>query len=129
MGNSTIGLLVCDGSKENQKCIDYDCPHRELHSAYGPNCVNSTGCCGKSVTCRPQLPENSALKEWSIWSEGYSTTGQEGGATFHGKKWAETFQEACNMFFEGDTTYDSGNLTYWACNLYDNQGDARRGFG
>ena len=34
------------------------------------------------------------MKEWEIWSEGYSATGEHSGAHFHGKFPGETFDDA-----------------------------------
>ncbi|MEJ7831207.1 MAG: hypothetical protein WKF91_23580 [Segetibacter sp.] len=78
------------------------------------------------------------MREYQIWSEGFAATGERGGATFHGKQMAETFDEACDLFFKGNSTYDSlldGRdmktliRAYWGCRLFDNEADARRSFG
>ena len=69
------------------------------------------------------------MKEYEIWSEGYRATCEHGTATFHGKVKASSFKEACDIHFEGNSTYDPERMTYWACKLFDNEKSARRSFG
>ena len=74
------------------------------------------------------------MKIYKIWSEGWSATGGSSGALLHGTQIANSFREACNIFFskkENDERgdYDSKYLTYWGCSLFDNEKDARRSFG
>lgn len=70
---------------------------------------------------------------WEIWSEGYRVTGNSAGAQFHGtvdKCVAKTFKEACNIIFRGqEGNYDPMRLTLWGCELFDNEKDAKKGFG
>lgn len=94
------------------------------------------------------------MKEFEIWIEGYSITGNSSNASFIGKAMGETFEEACRNFEEpedvpnpyaymgddlpkfdkrkGDKLKLDENRNYpsiWACRLYDNEVDARRSFG
>lgn len=62
-------------------------------------------------------------KEWEVWSEGYAATGERANASLHGKAIAKTFEEACTIVF-GKPTKD-----VWGCRLFDNEVDARKGFG
>ena len=94
------------------------------------------------------------MKNFEVWSEGFVITGNSSGAIFHGTVEAETFDEAC-IKLVGDNldrllngTYrrgsyrgeslppgvDSaakmvGNYSIWACQLFDNEADARKAFG
>lgn len=96
-----------------------------------------------------------SLKEYEIWMEGYSATGESGQAQFCGKYKARSFREACDIHFfteylaevkkqqiempEYPPThaswakdllyYDREKLTYWACRLFDNETDARKSYG
>lgn len=78
------------------------------------------------------------MQEFEIWSGGYAATGGSSGAIFHGKQKAESFNEACDIFFKGNSNYgllldgrDMKTLirAYWGCRLFDNEADARRSFG
>lgn len=72
------------------------------------------------------------MRRFSIWSEGYRATGENGTAVCRGSAEGETFKDACIAFFRGrgDASYfDPEHLTYWCCRLFDNEADARRSFG
>ena len=76
--------------------------------------------------------EDSELKKFEIWSEGYACTGQSDGAMLHGKIKANSFKEACIKFFtsgEDKEYFDPDQMTYWGCKLFDNEKDARKSFG
>lgn len=67
---------------------------------------------------------------WHIWAEGYRATGEHGTATYHGKVWADTFEDACRHRFKGDRNFDPENPgRVWACRLFDNESDARESYG
>lgn len=76
------------------------------------------------------------MKEWEVWTEGYTASGERGDATFHGKFMGETFKDAVIKF--RDTKCSHPELVYlgrwdvpdyWGCRFFDNEEDARRGFG
>ena len=86
------------------------------------------------------------MKEWEIWSEGYAATGEHSGAHFHGKFPGETFDDAVEYAnkhhklgaerngrdrYINDNYYAQrrSNWNIWACNLFDNESDARKSFG
>lgn len=80
--------------------------------------------------------EIDTMKEFNIWSEGYAATGQQSGATFHGvfkassfldavKMWADTLEPASKNLMN----LDADPPTFWACELFDNETDAREAFG
>lgn len=106
------------------------------------------------------------LKEFEIWCEGYSATGEHSPAHYYGKSWGKDFDEACinfrypedikrewalpgedpiiikkgsdlNLDKNSDGTYRrgserggyGGNYSIWACQLFDNETDARKSFG
>ena len=73
--------------------------------------------------------EMSGERIYEIWSEGYAATGECGKATFHGRVRARSFGAACEKIFRGDSNFNSKELSYWACKLFDNEKDARRAFG
>lgn len=80
-------------------------------------------------------------REYQIWSEGFLITGMEGvpaKAKLCGTGKGETFQEACDIFFnnrnhknyaENKKYYNSKYLTYWGCRLFEKESDARKSFG
>ena len=68
-------------------------------------------------------------KSFDIWSEGFVITGGSSGAHYHGTTSANSFKEACDKYFKGDSLYDSERMTYWGCRLFDNSCDARKSFG
>jgi hypothetical protein len=75
------------------------------------------------------------MKNYSIWIEGYAVTGEHSPAQFIGVAGGETFEDACKNFRYEDTgeplSLDE-NRDYpaiWACRLFDNEADARKGFG
>jgi len=90
------------------------------------------------------------LKEYEVWSEGFSITGQEGNALLLGKAFARNFQQACDIvmckshlqFIEEvnkpDCTeycpprtwdYNPRQLTDWVCALYWSKELAEKTFG
>lgn len=97
------------------------------------------------------------MKEYEIWSEGYSATGESSTAHYYGKSFGDSFIEACQNFtypedivreWDGflivkkgsklnlDTNEDgtvrksrTGNPSIWGCALFDNEKDARKLFG
>lgn len=79
-------------------------------------------------------------KIWEVWAEGYSATGEHGTAVYVGRKWAVTFNRACELLhIEKGGSKAWGEFTperpdgrppmFWGCRLYDNEVDARRLFG
>ena len=75
---------------------------------------------------------------YEVWIEGFQITGQSAKAERLLHKnitlWeASTFQEACEkacIAKDWDMKYyDKNKNTYWACNFYDNEKDARKSFG
>lgn len=73
------------------------------------------------------------MKQYEIWSEGYRATCESSGACFHAVSSGETFKNAVDNFAaidkEFNKYYDGENMTYWGCNLFDNERDARKTFG
>ena len=72
---------------------------------------------------------------YELWMEGYSATGQHAPAQYLGSYTADSFRNACitwNSLHNRDKGYgdfDIINLSVWGCSIYDNEQDARRGFG
>ena len=87
------------------------------------------------------------MKEYEIWMEGYSATGEHSPAHLIGKAIGETFEAACKNFEEPEDGFRIDGVKYkskgdklkldehypypsiWACRLYDNEIDARKSFG
>lgn len=84
------------------------------------------------MTHNPKI-EQDVLKSYSIWSEGFQTTGEHGRAVLHSIVLASSFQKACDHLAkkhrEFAKYYDPNKLTYWGCRLYDNEEDAKKNFG
>jgi hypothetical protein len=88
------------------------------------------------------------LKEFDIWMQGYSATGEYSQAQYIGKFSGRNFQDACMRFFMAkelesrknydlndeyfDTArfdYNGHSNSYWSRKLFDNEVDARKMFG
>lgn len=82
----------------------------------------------RSVTIR----NGKLLREYDVWSEGYSATGQRSTAQFHGRFKGTSFTEACQAWAATSIQpeyFNLKSLTYWGCKLFDNEEDARKAFG
>lgn len=74
------------------------------------------------------------MSQFQIWVEGWCASGGYGHAQFLGEFDGLDFCEACKKWAaslsEDDRKLvDTDRLTYWACRLFDNEADARQGFG
>jgi hypothetical protein len=76
------------------------------------------------------------MREYQIWAEGYSCTGNESGATLLATVEADSFVEAVRAWVAEDPCRSklylevaNGPLTYWGCALFDNEHDSRITFG
>ena len=87
------------------------------------------------------------MKEYEIWVEGYIATGESGVAQKLGSAMGNNFDEAVenyinvtpNTNIEANTRNKyisneayinkNSNWNIWACNIYDNEVDARKAFG
>lgn len=93
---------------------------------------------------------NNELKEYEVWSQGWSSSDGNAQAHLIGKTIARSFRQACHIimcqkylenikkvndpnykeYFNPDRwDYDSKGITVWGCSLYDNEADARKSFG
>ncbi len=74
-------------------------------------------------------------RSWEVWTEGFSATGEQQGAMFHGRYSGETFDDALVAFKDSIQDKRSKNLvnlrtrSYWGCGFFDNGSDARKAFG
>lgn len=86
-------------------------------------------------------------REFEIWMEGYSATGEQSTAQMIGKGFGCTFDEAVRDYmsknpghgirentrgmYMSEEYYQNrrSNWNIWACNLFDNEADARKSFG
>lgn len=74
-------------------------------------------------------------KEYEIWSEGYACSGEHSCASFLGRFKGRSFLEACvNSSKEINILLDEDNnflrvSNIFGCELFDNEADARKGFG
>lgn len=87
------------------------------------------------------------MKKFEIWVEGYAATCEHGTANKIGEGFGNTFDEAVEDYmsknedhgiekntrsrYTSEEAYKkrSSNWNIWACNLYDNEADARKSFG
>ncbi len=71
------------------------------------------------------------MRDYEIWTEGYSCTGDGGGAYKIGDSVGDTFREAVELYFKNhpDDNFNKERLTVWSCRLFDNRRDAQRNFG
>lgn len=69
------------------------------------------------------------MKNYQVWVEGYSATGDRSTASLAGMAKASSFKEACEKVYKDDRYFDSKDLTYWGCRLFDNWDDASKSFG
>ena len=70
----------------------------------------------------------------NIWMEGFLITGSEGTpttASFVGKCEGNSFREAVLNWYKNhpDASFNPQTLSYWGCQLYPTEGEARRSFG
>lgn len=67
----------------------------------------------------------------SVWMEGYSCTGNHCDAQLVGTVEAEDFADACNKLAlqNPERSWNDDNTAIWGCRLFDNETDARKGFG
>lgn len=70
---------------------------------------------------------------YNVWIEGFTIDRDSGLAQYLGTIEAETFKEACEKALlnnKWELKYYNRMLnTYWGCNFYDNEVDARKNFG
>ena len=75
------------------------------------------------------------MQKFDIWQEGYNITGNTGTAellcTGFEVSSLTSFREACALFFisNPNPNYTPRTNTVWGCKLFDNEADARKGFG
>lgn len=108
-----------------------------------------TGKDGKEVVISP-VTHHPILKEYEVWSEGYSATGEHSGCIFEGKATARNFAQACDIVmckkhlewiekvnhpeYRGyepprKWDYDPNKLSVWACRLFWSKELASKSFG
>jgi hypothetical protein len=76
-------------------------------------------------------------KEYDVWMEGYSATGERDVAKFMGSYNAKSFAHACHICMclyylkigQERWDYDPKTLSYWGMRLFENEVDARKSFG
>ena len=77
------------------------------------------------------------MKAYEIWMEGYAATQESETAQYVGSVEARSFKDACIKFSKTEEAvekqweefFDSENLSYWGCRLFDNEADSRKTFG
>ena len=76
------------------------------------------------------------MKVFEIWAEGYIVPECHARAMLMGRQEAETFEQACDLFFENLTENrdcyrkrEDGTPVFWGCRLFDNEADARIAYG
>lgn len=71
---------------------------------------------------------------FDVWKEGFACTGQIATAELVGRMEADSFKAAVQKLYDELTPaarsdWDLERMTIWGCRLFDNEADARRGFG
>jgi len=74
------------------------------------------------------------MNEYQVWMEGFNIQGNSPvEAEFLGVHKAKDFPSACAKALDvgkrDPKLYSAKNNTYWGCNFYDNEADARKSFG
>ena len=73
------------------------------------------------------------MKHIEIWMEGYAITGQYGIAQCIWRGEAKDFNDAVKKYYKDKDDslhrYENGKHSIWGCRLFDNEQDAREGFG
>lgn len=77
------------------------------------------------------------MKNFEVWMEGYSCTGQSKTHEFIGKVRTESFEQACEIAVKNwckdeesfQKYYNPDNQSFWGCSCYDNEADAAKSFG
>ena len=68
-----------------------------------------------------------------LWIEGFAATGESGPAQLLGSYDAKTLKEVVEMWVAEEGTrrvyYNSKELSYWGCQFFDNELDARKVYG
>jgi hypothetical protein len=85
---------------------------------------------------RSVLSNDTSLKTYEIWVEGYACTGQSATASLVGSSEGRTFREAC-LAYAVSKKHEDGfinyfnpvDCSYWGCRWFDNETDARKSFG
>jgi len=118
-------------------------PKTEKLEDYWPEacCVDSTECEGPVFSGRFPKPKgyvDPVKKEYHIWTEGFQITGQSGDAKRHTVEPipANSFDEAVELYVKAHPDFklllkhhEDGRWTWWGCQLFDNETDARKSFG
>lgn len=76
--------------------------------------------------------ETAPLKEYEVWSGGYSATGNSAPCMYRGKAKAASFKSACEaiMLRTGNIEhYDKERNTDWGCRLFETKAEAARSYG
>lgn len=74
---------------------------------------------------------------YSLWVEGFTATGEHGGARHLGDYEGETFEDAVRAWDRaenarntwGHLVIDDEGCRVWGCQIFDNREDAQRSFG
>ena len=70
---------------------------------------------------------------YTVWLEGYSATGNRAPAQCLGETEAPSFKEACQKLLKEQgwnmAYYNAERNTFWFCDFYDNETDAREHYG
>ena len=76
------------------------------------------------------------MKLFTVWMEGYAATGESAPARIFARvPDAETLDEACDILYEDPQhrhlmkRRKDGTWSYWGCQFFDNEQDARKNFG
>jgi|GEM_PF-2990696 len=83
----------------------------------------------------PKTGESLPRKKFQVWVEGYRSTGDSSEAKFVQEWTAGSFEQAVHFCVNqiggklDRANFNAAKLTYWGCELFDNEADARKSFG
>lgn len=75
------------------------------------------------------------MKDFEVWTEGYSVTGNSSPAILHGTFKGKTFKDAVIAYkasvkdIHSKNCIDVERMSFWGCRFFDNESDARKNFG
>lgn len=82
------------------------------------------------------LPENDSGPRFKVWMEGYQASGDSASASYLGSANAPTFLEAARLVWftrhpdtktaPGEYQERNGVPSYWGCQMFDNEAEARK---
>ena len=119
-------LEIIKEESENANVRKYTCVNGFGYSQFERNIADRV----VKLFCQPVV-----RRSISLWVEGFAVTGERQGASMIGTYEATDLDDAVKQYMEthkGDVDWDRfgrGRHAIWACEIFDNEGEARKSFG